>query len=561
LIYRIEPEQSYSSHSMHTIPTITMNKVSQKIFFIALFLMLTIPNTCGQENLNELFKLSENQFKKGNYAEALNYEIKALKVTEKTPDNKGLIAMVNIRVGRMYYFLQEKRLALSCFFTSRRLVMDHKIDSLRFRVAYNIGVIYTELMINDSALIYYNEAKKGLPKNADFKDLAKLHGVVADLYLNNIHNYDLARYHIVEAEKYAEKSNDISWKAFVCIKYSIYYKLIKNYALCLKYAQKAYRLYEKTDETDNKIYGLRVLVDAMTLNSNPEIKVYYDKLLILKDSIFKVETANKIGNYKTLYETEKKEAENQLLLQKNKLNESEIEAKNKTILGLIVGVLLIIILVLWRVNINSLKKKNRELEAAQAIQKEKERISRDLHDNVGGQLSYVLYSLDGVNEENKQKRLELTATINESIRNVIGSLRETIWAINDESMNLHDFSDKLKVYTRSMFRNTNTSVVFHEQINQDKELNSVTGLNLYRICQEIINNAFKHSKADELKVEVIVNDYTTVVISDNGVGFDLDHIGRHTFGLENIKGRATEAGINLHLNAEINKGVVYRLLV
>jgi signal transduction histidine kinase len=104
------------------------------------------------------------------------------------------------------------------------------------------------------------------------------------------------------------------------------------------------------------------------------------------------------------------------------------------------------------------------LEAAQAIQKEKERISRDLHDNVGGQLSYVLYSLDGINTDDKSKRTEITGNVNESVRNVISNLRETIWAINDEAISINDFSDKLKVYVRSMFRNTETKISFTENI-------------------------------------------------------------------------------------------------
>lgn len=299
----------------------------------------------------------------------------------------------------------------------------------------------------------------------------------------------------------------------------------------------------------------------MSLTGHPETNTYITKYILLKDSVFGAESAAKIAQYQTLYETDKKITENKLLQQKNELSKSEIEAKNKTIIGLLIGVLLIVITIFWRVSVINLKKKNRELEAAQAIQKEKERISRDLHDNVGGQLSYVLYSLDGINEKDTKKRSELTTNINESIRNVISSLRETIWAINDESVNLNDFSDKLKVYVRSIFKNTETKIVFNEQITNNIQLNSLVGLNLYRICQEIINNAFKHAKASELKVDIIANDKTTVIISDNGVGFDLEKQTDDGFGLSNIKSRAQETGIKLDLKTELNKGVVYTLVV
>ncbi len=250
-----------------------------------------------------------------------------------------------------------------------------------------------------------------------------------------------------------------------------------------------------------------------------------------------------------------------MLQQDNLLKQSKIDERNKTIIALVIGILLIVFIVIWRINIINLKKKQKELEATQAIQKEKERISRDLHDNVGGQLSYVLYSLDGINTDDKSKRTEITGNVNESVRNVISNLRETIWAINDEAISINDFSDKLKVYVRSMFRNTETKISFTENILIDTQLNSLVGLNLYRICQEIINNAFKHSKATELIVNIKSENKVIVEIFDNGVGFDLESVEKDGFGLANIKSRASEVGITLELESKRNDGVKYKLLV
>ena len=514
----------------------------------------------SQKSVNELYSKADIEFKKGNYAEVVDYNIRALKLIEKG-NNPGATAFGIINVGRSYYFLHQRRVALSWFFKAREIIYKNKIDTLKYKVAYNIGVMYSELAVPDSSLIYYEEAKLALQQNPNYVDLTKLYAVIADLHLNVLHNYETAKKHIVQAEKYAEKINDPKWKAFVCIKYSLYYKFQKDYVMAEKYARRGLELYSKSGEVEGRMYALRVLGLALALGKNPESVAVYEKLLILKDSVFKAEAANKMANYKTLYETEKKVHENKLLMEKNKLNQTEIDAKNKTILGLIIGVLLIIITVFWRISVLNLKKKNRELEAAQAVQKEKERISRDLHDNVGGQLSYVLYSLDGINETNKQKRAELTTNINESVRNVINNLRETIWAINDESITIQDFSDKLKVYARTMFRNTETQVMFDEKIESNLNLNSAAGLNLYRICQEIINNAFKHSKATELKIKISVDQNIEIRISDNGIGFDQKNQSTDGFGLSNIKSRAEEIGVSLNLKTESGQGVSYTLIV
>ena len=93
------------------------------------------------------------------------------------------------------------------------------------------------------------------------------------------------------------------------------------------------------------------------------------------------------------------------------------------------------------------------------------------------------------------------------------------------------------------------------------KLNSLVGLNLYRICQEIINNAFKHSKATELIVNIKSENDVTIEIMDNGVGFDLDAVSKDGFGLANIKSRASEVGISLELESKLQSGVKYKLVV
>ncbi len=227
---------------------------------------------------------------------------------------------------------------------------------------------------------------------------------------------------------------------------------------------------------------------------------------------------------------------------------------------MLIGILLIAALVAWRITVLNLKKKDTELKSVKNLQQEKERISRDLHDNVGGQLSYVLYSLDGIETKSKEDLPELASNINHTVRNVIGNLRETIWAINDQKLTVTSFSDKLKVYAKSLFKGSTTDVAIKETIVIDKELNSLVGLNLYRICQEILNNAFKYANANELIISIISNESLTVIIEDNGVGFDMNN-AESGYGLQNIRNRAKETGIELILNSEIGKGTRYQLVV
>lgn len=532
-----------------------------KLRYFFFILTIIIGHTSfGQKTIEELRKISSRQFKEGKYDDALITSIKILRIAEKNKNCSDLVTAL-LTVGKMEYYIIHKRKALDYFFKSLGMLESCNSDSIRNMLYGNIGAVLTDLGKNDSALIFLIKSKELLEKTKNYEGLSKVNAVLADLYLANFNNVVEGEKYLIEAEKYAELSKSKTWIAFALMKRGIFHKLKKEYPKAITAFNGALKIYEEMRLKEGRRYALGMIIDVIKIYDNSELNTYWAKYMDLRDSMYHGEMATKIAEYETLYKTEKKESENKLLLQKNKLNQTEIDAKNKTIAGLIIGVLLIIITVFWRISVLNLKKKNRELEAAQAVQKEKERISRDLHDNVGGQLSYVLYSLDGINETNKQKRAELTTNINESVRNVINNLRETIWAINDESISIQDFSDKLKVYARTMFRNTETQVMFDEKIESNLNLNSAAGLNLYRICQEIINNAFKHSKATELKIEISVDQNIEIRISDNGIGFDQKNQLSDGFGLSNIKSRAEEIGVSLNLKTETGQGVSYTLIV
>lgn len=528
------------------------------IIIIVLIQSLWVP-VISQTKISDLYKKSNEQFKLGKYDDALITNINALKLAEKS-NNCDQIAFAYLQVGKMQYYNKERRQALSYFFKSKRLADSCKIDSIQHIVYHNIGAMYAELRINDSALIFLHKAIDILEFTNKFSDISKVNAVIADLYLNNTSDFFEGEKYILAAEHYAYKSNNKIWIAFAKMKRGILYVRLKKYNQALMVFHEALNLYGQTGAIEGRLYAMRLILDMKILLNSNDTKDYVSKYMTIKDSVYRAEGANKIAEYKTIYETEKKEQENKLLQQANNLNQAQLETRNRTIIILVFAIVLIVIVIVWRINVSKLKKKQLELEASEKIQREKERISRDLHDNVGGQLSYILYSLDDIKSEDKQKREELSKNINESVRNVVQNLRETIWAINDESLTINDLSDKLKVYARSMFKNSNTKIVFSENIASDVLLNSLIGLNLFRICQEIINNAFKYSNASELRITINSNEKTSIIISDNGIGFDLNEQSEG-FGLKNIKARAQEIGTSVTIHTNKNQGVTYTIVV
>ena len=205
----------------------------------------------------------------------------------------------------------------------------------------------------------------------------------------------------------------------------------------------------------------------------------------------------------------------------------------------------------------------RALELQQKIQMERERISRDLHDNVGTQLSlisnnieWVTHPLKVISENEKADKLQF---VNNTARDIIATLRETIWALNKEHITLEEFTDKLKAFTRKQLTiYPEIELKFTEGATEQIMLGPSEALNLFRICQEAIANALKYSDARLITIG-ISNDSNRyqVRIADNGHGFDINAVDPSVQnGLENMRFRARDIACTLEIDTMPGKGTV-----
>ena len=80
-------------------------------------------------------------------------------------------------------------------------------------------------------------------------------------------------------------------------------------------------------------------------------------------------------------------------------------------------------------------------------------------------------------------------------------------------------------------------------------------LNIFRICQEVVNNAIKHADASALKLSAYSDEKKfTISIQDNGKGFDRMEKKNGHYGLDNIQYRAVELNAELIIKTEQGKG-------
>jgi signal transduction histidine kinase len=530
--------------------------------YVVLFL-LYCSISFGQKTLKQLYAQSDKEFEVGKYADALNTRQEALKLALKT--NKCFdLAYAYWQIGKMQYYLSDKSGALKTNLLAKRYIDSCNIDTLRSIVCNNIGVMYHSLGNIDSGLVYYTQAVVALSHTNRNVDIARVHSLIGKLYLNKVGegNIEKAKFNFDKALKYADLSKDYSIQFFVRLALTDYYNVVHNLPKATQYAQDAYNMvYARKAKLEEKIYVTRVLAQQLTLAENPKVKTLYDQFVVLRDSVFKLETASKIADYKVLYETEKKEKENELLKKQNNIKTLENDKNKQTIFSLIASILIITIIILWQVSLLRIKKQKRLLETEKKLQSDRERISRDLHDNVGGQLSYVMFSLEANEENSIEKRKEKAITLANALRSVTGNLRETIWTLNSEKLSIQEVSDKLKTYTRTIFNYTSTKIKFEENITQNELLNPALALNIFRFCQEAINNVFKHAQASELTISITQNEKTRISIKDNGIGFETTLNTNNSFGLSNLKARAQESNAIVNIESKKNEGTTITLIV
>lgn len=205
-----------------------------------------------------------------------------------------------------------------------------------------------------------------------------------------------------------------------------------------------------------------------------------------------------------------------------------------------------------------------EIENQNRLQEQRLSISRDLHDNIGAQLTFIISTLDSLKfrlPENIPAVGNKIEGISNFTRQTIVELRDTIWAMNTKQITFEDLKIRIMNFIEKA-QQANEGIDFRFTISPllaDMELTSVTGMNIYRIIQEAINNTIKH--ADATTVEVNVFDDSngiSITISDNGKGFTRAGLPLGN-GLFNMEKRAEGIGGTLTVTSEINNGTFIKI--
>jgi signal transduction histidine kinase len=213
----------------------------------------------------------------------------------------------------------------------------------------------------------------------------------------------------------------------------------------------------------------------------------------------------------------------------------------------------VIAFIVQRYNHRKYQAKIQALQMQHEIQHERERISRDLHDNMGSYAAAIMANVDEM-IENKKMNETTFGNLKNNAREIMISLRDTIWALNKENITIAGISDHFKGYVQKIISSyPDKKFEVNEIITNDILLSPALGLNIFRIMQEAFTNALKHSNCNEIRVSVVSDKTFLITVSDDGTGINKNNLHKGN-GIENMYSRAKESGLLFTINNKEGKG-------
>ncbi len=189
-------------------------------------------------------------------------------------------------------------------------------------------------------------------------------------------------------------------------------------------------------------------------------------------------------------------------------------------------------------------------------------ISREIHDNVSQQIDLLMMHLKAAEESGSEgERLNMLANGKSILSHISNDLRNASYTLNGNYIKLHGLHEVLQK-SLSYIQSTKKTDCRLRVEGRYRSMAPDTELLIFRIAQEALHNAMKHSDASRL--EVLLNYRPSsfyMEISDNGVGFSMETLpGKHrTLGLQNMTQRADLLSARLEIHSAPDEGCRVRL--
>ena len=569
----------------------------------------------GDKALNSAIKLNDSTlmaqvysdlgsvyFKKSDYSKSKESYLKAYAIRKIRNDEKGMVK-INVNLANIYQTQGNLRAAMSNYLSAYEYFSKLKEENQVVLIKGNIGALYYEMKDYTKALKYINEVIKYFEINNLRENLCRNYLTKGNVLLamkdtlesvkaynkgllycnevgdkftvskckNNLAIVKQAQNKIAESKKLFDEVT-VQRKDYNSDGASYKNKLNDSYTLLLekKYLEakkillaiNPYFIEKKLDYELSTSYKYLVPIYAK-LNMSDSVIHYQTLYERAIENAVKISVVKETAELETKYQTAKKE---KLILEK----EIEVKKKNNLIYSLLIIALFISLVgfLIYRQqklkNIQQeqefkLKEAISEIENQNNLHEQRLSISRDLHDNIGAQLTFIISSVDNLQFANQKLDAKINtqlSKISNFTKSTIIELRDTIWAMNSNELTFEDLRSRIFNFiekAQSAQENIQFNFTISDAIS-DLKISTLLGISIYRTIQEAVNNAIKYANATT--INVAINQFENLIeisIIDNGKGFDLNDTTPGN-GLLNMRKRIEEIDGKFEINSIINKG-------
>ena len=446
----------------------------------------------------------------GNFEKAKEYTLNALDIQRKTTDKRATaVSLINLAV----FAINADNYKEGIQYGDEAIGLLKDVDRNYYAAAMvRVGYCYYMTGNKDKALDYSNTAIQIYKDNNNVRGMMEAYRQSGD--------------YLIEANRYEE---------------------------AMKLGKEALLVADTTNRLDMRLLYDMLKRSAIWLNKPEEALFYSQEQIRMKEEDLNSEWADKISEIETKYETEKKELEITALKATAKTGKVFIISLVIVILiGSVTGYFLYqnheqkVILASQRIRELEQEKKitatNSLLEGETT---ERARLSRDLHDGLGGMLSVAKLKIATMkgNLTIPEENVAALNTAIELLDNSMKELRRVAHNLMPESLMKYGLNAALADFCRS------TGKVTYHFFGDDRRPDEKTEIAAYRIVNELVNNSLKHSGAENINVQLIIDDSRIhLIVEDDGKGFDREtaESGGGT-GLKNIRSRVTSLGGKLEM--------------
>ncbi len=505
-----------------------------------------------------------------NFKKALDNYHNSLKISENKEELSDNTIAVLSNIADLYILQQDTISALK-YYHQAMFIGERDNNQLNLAGVFNnISVVFMDSN-KDSAEVYLTKALQIYKNTNNVYGQIITQNNLATTYLNfkSKDDYPKSLKYLKESLIFSKNTQNIDVEYFSNYYLGYYYENAEfNYSKAKNYYEDAYQLLKQGYKNDYAIELYKSLSGVYLKLGDFKNAYEFQKIQHqLQDSIFSVQKNKQFHETQTKFDVERKNNQIQLL------NKEKIIEKGRKQLILIGSVLLIIPLLLLAIFYRKRMKYQETISEQDKLifEKEKEtirvknliegqnlerkRISKELHDGVGGRLSAINIKMDQLN----------TTVIHDSeLKECINQLQETAKEIrvishelNENKINELNFVHLLN-YLIDDYRFYFSGEIHSNIFPEDKyvEIKDIKKHYLYRVIQEILSNCLKYADAENVYIDCTFDGLYRIIIEDDGKGFDLKNV-KKGMGMENIKKRIETLKGEIHIDSVEGRGTTF----